>query len=157
MNTEEDDMEAIGRTRWALAEGYLPPGSNGPAPQMISHETLCLLNTSDQDADIRITVYFADREPAGPYRLSVPARRTKRTRAPRTLTVPCASGRRLRVAIMADSSNSSRTLNWGIDTLTILRRPPTSTAGAVPPSANTETASPPRSTAARLETFREVG
>jgi hypothetical protein len=47
---------------------------------MISHETLCLLNTSDNDADVRITVYFADREPVGPYRLSVPARRTKHLR-----------------------------------------------------------------------------
>ncbi len=41
-------MEAIGRTRWALAEGYIPLASHGPAPQMVSHETLCLLNTSDQ-------------------------------------------------------------------------------------------------------------
>ena len=73
-------MEAIGRTCWALAEGYIPSLSHGPAPQMISHETLCLLNTSDNDADVRITVYFADREPVGPYRLSVPARRTKHLR-----------------------------------------------------------------------------
>ena len=73
-------MEAIGRTRWAVAEGYIPPGSHGPSPQMISHETLCLLNTSDQDAEVRITVYFADREPGGPYRVSVPARRTKHLR-----------------------------------------------------------------------------
>lgn len=73
-------MEAIGRTRWAVAEGYIPPGSHGPSPQMISHETLCLLNTSDQDAEVRITVYFADREPVGPYRVSVPARRTKHLR-----------------------------------------------------------------------------
>ena len=73
-------MEAIGRTRWALAEGYIPSLSHGPSPQMISHETLCLLNTSDSDADVRITIYFADREPAGPYRISVPARRTKHLR-----------------------------------------------------------------------------
>ena len=73
-------MEAIGRTRWALAEGYIPSLSHGPSPQMISHETLCLLNTSDSEADVRITIYFADREPAGPYRVSVPARRTKHLR-----------------------------------------------------------------------------
>ena len=73
-------MEAIGRTRWALAEGYIPSLSHGPSPQMISHETLCLLNTSDSEADVRIIIYFADREPAGPYRISVPARRTKHLR-----------------------------------------------------------------------------
>jgi hypothetical protein len=73
-------MEAIGRTRWALAEGYIPPRSHGPSPEMVSHETLCLLNTSDTDADVRITIYFSDREPKGPYRLRVPARRTKHLR-----------------------------------------------------------------------------
>jgi hypothetical protein len=73
-------MEAIGRTRWALAEGYIPSLSHGPSPQMTSHETLCLLNTSDIDAEVFITIYFADREPVGPYRVSVPARRTKHLR-----------------------------------------------------------------------------
>jgi hypothetical protein len=73
-------VEAIGRRCWALAEGYIPPTSHGPSPQMISHETLCLLNTSDTEADVRITVYFADREPAGPYRVTVAARRTKHLR-----------------------------------------------------------------------------
>lgn len=66
----------IGRTRWAIAEGYVPGWSNGPEPQMTSHETLCFLNASDQDARVEITLYFEDREPAGPYRVTVPARRT---------------------------------------------------------------------------------
>jgi hypothetical protein len=72
--------EPIGRRRWAIAEGYIPGWSNGPAPEFTSHETACILNTSDQDAHIAITVYFSDREPAGPYRLTVPARRTKHLR-----------------------------------------------------------------------------
>nr|WP_213041540.1 sensory rhodopsin transducer [Nitrospira defluvii] len=66
--------------KWALAEGYIPRHSHGPAPQMTSHETLCLLNTSPQEALVRITIYFADREPVGPYRVTVPARRTKHLR-----------------------------------------------------------------------------
>ncbi len=66
--------------RWALAEGYIPRESHGPAPQMTSHETVCLLNTSAQEALVRITIYFADREPVGPYRVTVPARRTKHVR-----------------------------------------------------------------------------
>ena len=69
-------MEPIGRTRWAIAEGWIPGWSNGPAPELTSHETACILNASDDDANVRITVFFADREPAGPYRLTVPARRT---------------------------------------------------------------------------------
>jgi hypothetical protein len=47
---------------------------------MTSHETACILNTTDQDAQIRITLYFSDREPVGPYRLVVGARRTKHLR-----------------------------------------------------------------------------
>ncbi|MBD1937265.1 sensory rhodopsin transducer [Microcoleus sp. FACHB-68] len=66
----------LGNTRWAIAEGYIPAGSTGPEPQFTSHETACLLNTLDQDAYVEITIYFSDREPAGPYRVTVPARRT---------------------------------------------------------------------------------
>jgi hypothetical protein len=68
--------EQIGLRTWAVAEGYIPSESTGPAPQMTSHETACILNAGDRDAEVRITVYFADREPAGPYRVHVPARRT---------------------------------------------------------------------------------
>ncbi len=68
--------EAIGKRRWVIAEGYIPTWSNGPEPEFISHETACILNTGDQDAHVQITIYFKDREPAGPYRITVPARRT---------------------------------------------------------------------------------
>lgn len=73
-------MKALGHTRWAIAEGYIPATSHGPEPEMLSHETACLLNTGDKDANVEITVFFADREPAGPYRLKVPARRTRHVR-----------------------------------------------------------------------------
>jgi hypothetical protein len=43
---------------------------------MTSHETACLLNASDQDARVTITIFFSDREPAGPYKKVLPARRT---------------------------------------------------------------------------------
>jgi hypothetical protein len=43
---------------------------------MLSHETACLLNVGDKPAHVRILLYFADREPVGPYRVTVPARRT---------------------------------------------------------------------------------
>ena len=66
----------IGRRIWAIAEGYIPGSSNGPAPAMTSHEAACLLNAGDHDAHVSITLYFADREPAGPYEVTVPARRT---------------------------------------------------------------------------------
>jgi hypothetical protein len=69
-------MAPIGKTRWAIAEGYIPAESTGSGRAMESHETACLLNAGDQDAHVRITIFFADREPAGPYQVTVPARRT---------------------------------------------------------------------------------
>ena len=69
-------MKHLGRTTWVIPEGYIPPSSTGPAPAMESHETACLLNTGGTDAHVEITLFFPDREPAGPYRVAVPARRT---------------------------------------------------------------------------------
>lgn len=71
---------ALGSRVWAIPEGYIPEGSTGPEPAFTSHETACLLNTSDEDARVRITLYFSDRDPAGPYRVTVPARRTRHLR-----------------------------------------------------------------------------
>src|SRR5438105_3613517 len=69
-------MEEIGRRRWAIAEGYIPSESAFSDRALISHETACMLNATDRDAHISITVFFKDREPVGPYRVTVPARRT---------------------------------------------------------------------------------
>lgn len=73
-------MEPIDRRRWVIAEGYIPSKSHGPEPQMTSHETMCILNSSDQDATVQVTIFYADREPVGPYIIQVPARRTKHVR-----------------------------------------------------------------------------
>ncbi len=69
-------MTTVGRTRWAIAEGYIPAQSSFSDPALVSHETACILNTGDGPAHVRITVYFADRDPAGPYLVTVPPRRT---------------------------------------------------------------------------------
>src|SRR5262245_47038548 len=69
-------MDQIGRKRWAIAEGYIPSESVSSDRALLSHETACILNTGDREANVALTVYFADREPAGPYRVVVPPRRT---------------------------------------------------------------------------------
>ena len=66
----------IGKKHWAIAEGYIPPYSNGPAPQMTSHEAVCILNAGDEPAHIEITVYYETREPVGPYRFDIAPRRS---------------------------------------------------------------------------------
>ncbi len=69
-------MDAIGRRRWAIAEGYIPSESKFSDRTLLSHETACILNAGQRDANVLITIYFADREPVGPYRVTVGARRT---------------------------------------------------------------------------------
>lgn len=78
--TDQQLPQAIGRRRWAIAEGYIPSGSTGPEPAMTSHETACILNAGDVEARVSIWVYLTDRDPVGPYLISVPPRRTSHVR-----------------------------------------------------------------------------
>lgn len=47
---------------------------------MVSHEALCFLNMGTREAHVRVTILFSDRDPAGPYLIEVPSRRTKHVR-----------------------------------------------------------------------------
>ena len=71
---------SIGKKNWAIPEGYIPERSTGPEPEMLSHETICILNTNEVDAHIKIFIYFSDRSPLGPYLEKIPAKRTKHIR-----------------------------------------------------------------------------
>lgn len=74
-------MDAPGKRRWVIAEGYIPDSSMaGAGPELTSHETACILNAGDREANIVLTVYFSDREPAGPFGTTVAARRTRHLR-----------------------------------------------------------------------------
>lgn len=66
----------IGKMRWAIAEGYIPAWSSSERRELRSHETACLLNAGDQDAHVTLRIFYADRDPSGPYAVSVPAGRT---------------------------------------------------------------------------------
>jgi hypothetical protein len=75
-----EQQRVIGRRLWAIAEGYIPEWSHGPEPEFLSHETACVLNASSEDAHLTITIFYKDRDPMGPYRATVPARRTRHIR-----------------------------------------------------------------------------
>jgi hypothetical protein len=66
----------IGKKVWAIAEGYIPGESTGKHPEFTSHETACILNATDKDANIEITIYYTDKDPVGPYKVMVKAKRT---------------------------------------------------------------------------------
>ena len=74
-------MDAIGKHRWVIAEGFIPSQSMANADRALrSHEAACILNCGDEPARIAITLFFTDREPAGPYMLRVEPRRTLHVR-----------------------------------------------------------------------------
>lgn len=70
-------MRQVGETHWIIPDGYIPPTSAGT---LESHESVCVLNTSGDDARLRFTIYFEDREPIEEIPYTVPARRTKHIR-----------------------------------------------------------------------------
>ena len=49
-----------GKTVWMVADGYMSDSSKG---EFVSHEAICVLNLSGEDANINITLYFEDAEP----------------------------------------------------------------------------------------------
>ncbi|HEV8687924.1 MAG TPA: sensory rhodopsin transducer [Gaiellaceae bacterium] len=71
------NIERGGKRVWYVPDAYLPIESSAAAP---SHESSCLLNAGGQDARVRFTFYFEDREPLGPVELVLNARRTQHVR-----------------------------------------------------------------------------
>ncbi|MEJ7833310.1 MAG: sensory rhodopsin transducer [Nocardioides sp.] len=68
-------LPAVGATTWVVADGYIPTSSTGPAPEMVSHDSVCMLNAGPAPASVDIHVFFTDRDPAGPFTVEIPARR----------------------------------------------------------------------------------
>ncbi|RYF43759.1 MAG: sensory rhodopsin transducer, partial [Comamonadaceae bacterium] len=44
------------------------------------HDSICMLNASDDPATVEVMVYFTDREPAGPFVMPVASRRARHER-----------------------------------------------------------------------------
>jgi hypothetical protein len=66
-----------GKQRWFVPDAFLPAESSHG---VTSHEAACLLNAGDQDAHVRLTFFFEDREPLGPIELKLGAKRTRHVR-----------------------------------------------------------------------------
>lgn len=77
--------------RWVIADGFLPASSSG---MFESHESLCLVNPHNRDAEVVLHVFFEDRPPLEGIMLTCPA---KRTRHIRVNTLHDAAGRTIPV------------------------------------------------------------
>lgn len=66
-----------GALNWYIPDGYIPEISSG---QLLSHESICVLNCGEEAADIFVTVYFEDRDPIERIPATVPGKRTRHIR-----------------------------------------------------------------------------
>ncbi len=80
MAGKEKTMDQLGRRMWAVPGGHIPLRSTGREPEYNSHERICILNAGQEEADVRLTLFYADRDPIGPYPLKVKPRRVRQIR-----------------------------------------------------------------------------
>jgi hypothetical protein len=73
-------MSALGQRVWVVPGGRIPWPSNGEEPEFTGFDQLCILNTGDEAAEVTVTIYYDDGDPAGPYRWTVGACRVRQVR-----------------------------------------------------------------------------
>lgn len=73
-------MNAYGKTTWMIPDTFLHSVSRSGDITDRSHEAICVLNTSDSDAHISLTLFFEDREPNTAFSSFCGARRTHHIR-----------------------------------------------------------------------------
>ena len=52
-------MKTYGKNTWLIPDCFLEPVSKG---DLISHEAICVINTSPRKAEIKLTLFFEDRD-----------------------------------------------------------------------------------------------
>ncbi|MCC3379170.1 sensory rhodopsin transducer [Paenibacillus farraposensis] len=62
---------------WVIPDGYIPPDSRG---ELLSHESICVLNCGNHAARLSIDIYFEEREPLEGMIEVVEGRRTRHIR-----------------------------------------------------------------------------
>ncbi len=69
--------------KWYIPDCYWHSRSNGV---FVSHEAVCILNTTNLPAVVDMTLYFEDRDKLGGYTVEVPAERTLHIRLDKLLS-----------------------------------------------------------------------
>ena len=62
---------------WLVPDGFIPEESSG---SLQSHEAICVLNTSEEEARLSISFYFEDRDPIKDVAVVVGPERTRHVR-----------------------------------------------------------------------------
>ena len=75
--------KAYGKKVWLIPDGFLHSVSLN---DQVSHEAVCVLNTSDKDAKITLTLYFEDRDVMTGFTADCKAGRTHNIRLDRIVS-----------------------------------------------------------------------
>lgn len=70
-------MKAYGKKTWLIPDTFLNSVSKNTG---VSHEAICVINTSDVDAEIKLTLFFEDRDARTDFSSRCPAMRTHHIR-----------------------------------------------------------------------------
>lgn len=70
--------KGTGKQKWAFSGGMIPLESNGIEPDFVSKDQLSILNTSDKNAQLKLTIYFTENEAVGEYEIEVKAERVRK-------------------------------------------------------------------------------
>lgn len=70
-------MKAYGQKTWLIPDTFLQSVSKNDS---LSHEAICVINTSDIDAEIALTLFFEDRDPDTSFKSQCGAGRTHHIR-----------------------------------------------------------------------------
>ena len=69
-------MKAYGKKTWLIPDAFYNSKSNG----QVSHEAVCVINTSGEDAHIHLTLFFEDRDKIDDFYAECQAGRTHHIR-----------------------------------------------------------------------------
>ena len=75
--------ELVGKKRWIVPDGYIPvvPQERGEGPTgYISHECACMVNITNGDARVKLTIFFEGKNPSVVEDVEIKARRSKHLR-----------------------------------------------------------------------------
>ncbi|MFC3801418.1 sensory rhodopsin transducer [Cohnella sp. GCM10012308] len=70
-------MSKQGAKNWYVIDGYLPFKGKVDDEPFEGHEAIMILNCHDEQAVVRMDIYYEDREPDAGIEIVVPARRVK--------------------------------------------------------------------------------
>jgi hypothetical protein len=74
------NKKELGKKEWAFSGGNIPVQSTGKEPDFVSQDKLAILNSTGQEASIKITLFFSDNEPVAEYELKIKQERVKKFR-----------------------------------------------------------------------------